>query len=668
MKILEYKTNIINDDLYWINIGGNKFQISECISNESTNDKIIITIDNKKFKLLMKKSNKIRKMEEPVVRKNERNKQKENQSFMSSGSNQKQQPIVENPVFSPWYNPESIIQKQVSYDKEYVKRMEYDTSQCLQHMKDIIHLILKGLDNAVIDDDILLILLDKIKKKFVNDEMYTIDSLEIQEKLKEYLFNQVISIIEKQIENKENIIMGYPALKRFDLSNRLINNTEYKIIGNELYLPEEDQSCLSKDQDTSQLKTKNEVTLSSEELSQILLTMDDLKSMEVRNNERVKFTNDLFKFMVLQGMPIYDLPDINDVIVDIFLLYKLVTAHGGFVEVTKLKLWPEIYNKIFRRNYRINYHINGYSPKIGSSFLWFYYKQYLHSYERLKEMFPTSSWLLSASNVYYSNIEKRTFLKRKDQLHNEGSNLSNEAIKNLVQYLRYNRYPNPDLFPKSITYILEANYNTDKNVATISSTNKISETSMSHGKLPSFSIFRKYPPNIQMKMEMEMKKDSSSKTIFQTDNRKRKISCLANKSEISSSSTNQIKEEPQVKITHLSCVPETTLLTETISRKEPEFNEETEFVIDEFTENYLLETIGGGIPERELQLNFEMDIRTEVSSNDSNEDVYFTSNSTPDEDYFTPNSTLDEDYFTPNSTLDEDYLSLINSWIEEQKI
>nr|XP_060611493.1 AT-rich interactive domain-containing protein 3B isoform X2 [Anolis sagrei ordinatus]XP_060611494.1 AT-rich interactive domain-containing protein 3B isoform X2 [Anolis sagrei ordinatus] len=58
--------------------------------------------------------------------------------------------------------------------------------------------------------------------------------------------------------------------------------------------------------------------------------------------ERKKFLDDLFIFMQKRGTPINRIPIMAKQILDLYMLYKLVTEKGGLVEIINKKIWREI--------------------------------------------------------------------------------------------------------------------------------------------------------------------------------------------------------------------------------------------------------------------------------------------------------------------------------------
>ncbi|XP_055984755.1 AT-rich interactive domain-containing protein 3B [Sorex fumeus] len=58
--------------------------------------------------------------------------------------------------------------------------------------------------------------------------------------------------------------------------------------------------------------------------------------------ERKEFLDDLFVFMQKRGTPINRIPIMAKQILDLYMLYKLVTEKGGLVEIINRKIWREI--------------------------------------------------------------------------------------------------------------------------------------------------------------------------------------------------------------------------------------------------------------------------------------------------------------------------------------
>ncbi|XP_036124051.1 AT-rich interactive domain-containing protein 3B isoform X3 [Molossus molossus] len=58
--------------------------------------------------------------------------------------------------------------------------------------------------------------------------------------------------------------------------------------------------------------------------------------------ERKEFLDDLFIFMQKRGTPINRIPIMAKQILDLYMLYKLVTEKGGLVEIINKKIWREI--------------------------------------------------------------------------------------------------------------------------------------------------------------------------------------------------------------------------------------------------------------------------------------------------------------------------------------
>ncbi|XP_068615258.1 AT-rich interactive domain-containing protein 3A-like [Brachionichthys hirsutus] len=64
---------------------------------------------------------------------------------------------------------------------------------------------------------------------------------------------------------------------------------------------------------------------------------------ELDNDEKRKdFLDDLFTFMQKRGTPVNRIPIMAKQVLDLYMLYKLVTEKGGLVEVINKKIWREI--------------------------------------------------------------------------------------------------------------------------------------------------------------------------------------------------------------------------------------------------------------------------------------------------------------------------------------
>ncbi|XP_029367211.1 AT-rich interactive domain-containing protein 3A isoform X1 [Echeneis naucrates] len=64
---------------------------------------------------------------------------------------------------------------------------------------------------------------------------------------------------------------------------------------------------------------------------------------ELDNDEKRKeFLDDLFSFMQKRGTPVNRIPIMAKQVLDLYMLYKLVTEKGGLVEVINKKIWREI--------------------------------------------------------------------------------------------------------------------------------------------------------------------------------------------------------------------------------------------------------------------------------------------------------------------------------------
>ncbi|KAK5599975.1 hypothetical protein CRENBAI_012543 [Crenichthys baileyi] len=60
------------------------------------------------------------------------------------------------------------------------------------------------------------------------------------------------------------------------------------------------------------------------------------------DKERKEFLDDLFSFMQRRGTPVNRIPIMAKQVLDLYMLYKLVTEKGGLVEVINKKIWREI--------------------------------------------------------------------------------------------------------------------------------------------------------------------------------------------------------------------------------------------------------------------------------------------------------------------------------------
>lgn len=70
---------------------------------------------------------------------------------------------------------------------------------------------------------------------------------------------------------------------------------------------------------------------------------DFAKLYELDNDPRRKeFLDDLFTFMQKRGTPVNRIPIMAKQVLDLYMLYKLVTEKGGLVEVINKKIWREI--------------------------------------------------------------------------------------------------------------------------------------------------------------------------------------------------------------------------------------------------------------------------------------------------------------------------------------
>uniref|UniRef100_A0A671RBT7 AT-rich interactive domain-containing protein 3 n=1 Tax=Sinocyclocheilus anshuiensis TaxID=1608454 RepID=A0A671RBT7_9TELE len=70
---------------------------------------------------------------------------------------------------------------------------------------------------------------------------------------------------------------------------------------------------------------------------------DFAKLYELDNDpHRKEFLDDLFTFMQKRGTPVNRIPIMAKQVLDLYMLYKLVTEKGGLVEVINKKIWREI--------------------------------------------------------------------------------------------------------------------------------------------------------------------------------------------------------------------------------------------------------------------------------------------------------------------------------------
>ncbi|XP_068588018.1 AT-rich interactive domain-containing protein 3B-like [Cebidichthys violaceus] len=70
---------------------------------------------------------------------------------------------------------------------------------------------------------------------------------------------------------------------------------------------------------------------------------DFAKLYELDNDpKRKEFLDDLFTFMQKRGTPVNRIPIMAKQVLDLYMLYKLVTEKGGLVEVINKKIWREI--------------------------------------------------------------------------------------------------------------------------------------------------------------------------------------------------------------------------------------------------------------------------------------------------------------------------------------
>uniref|UniRef100_A0A672RQM9 AT-rich interactive domain-containing protein 3 n=1 Tax=Sinocyclocheilus grahami TaxID=75366 RepID=A0A672RQM9_SINGR len=70
---------------------------------------------------------------------------------------------------------------------------------------------------------------------------------------------------------------------------------------------------------------------------------DFAKLYELDNDpQRKEFLDDLFAYMQKRGTPVNRIPIMAKQVLDLYMLYKLVTEKGGLVEVINKKIWREI--------------------------------------------------------------------------------------------------------------------------------------------------------------------------------------------------------------------------------------------------------------------------------------------------------------------------------------
>ncbi|XP_016311698.1 AT-rich interactive domain-containing protein 3B-like [Sinocyclocheilus anshuiensis] len=73
------------------------------------------------------------------------------------------------------------------------------------------------------------------------------------------------------------------------------------------------------------------------------VSRDFAKLYELDNDpQRKEFLDDLFTFMQKRGTPVNRIPIMAKQVLDLYMLYKLVTEKGGLVEVINKKIWREI--------------------------------------------------------------------------------------------------------------------------------------------------------------------------------------------------------------------------------------------------------------------------------------------------------------------------------------
>ncbi|KAI4497306.1 hypothetical protein M0802_007553 [Mischocyttarus mexicanus] len=511
-KLLVKKDNLNTNDLILINIGGKQHKMRKILLNKSIKDKIIVTVENEKFILLTKKSNKIRK-ENPDSDKNLNTEYKDGQSFTSNEFQGLS--VVENV-------PKNIPHNRVFNENEYKQLLESDTAICLQEMNEIINYLLVGFNIRLADKKTIIKFLDDLIIKMIKVNNSIKDKVVM---MKNELLKQINSTISKQIKNKKRTFMGYPRLLMSITNKTLMNNIiEKEILENNynLFTQSEETQSFEESQPLMENDTGQILLSKKDKTNQLMIEVEfdnptsDLMDMEIDNYERAKFITDLFQFMSLRGTPIETLPRINSKQLDIFLLYKLVIACGGFVEVTRLKLWPAIYKTIYKKSNEMKKDMRDYTQKLCQYLLFYYYRVYLYNYELKKESFPIPPWLLPADTIHRSNIQKRTLFKRQNSLNCEKSKHSSKLIQYLVQYLRANNSPDPDLFPKSITYILQKTCYTAESSSPIL-TDGISKPSTNQSEISSYLERQFEQLQSETETQTETEQDFLSETILPTE-------------------------------------------------------------------------------------------------------------------------------------------------------
>ncbi|XP_066503654.1 AT-rich interactive domain-containing protein 3A isoform X2 [Hoplias malabaricus] len=94
-------------------------------------------------------------------------------------------------------------------------------------------------------------------------------------------------------------------------------------------------SSLSAHPSHSQLQGQDHADWTYEEQFRQLYELDN-------DPKRKEFLDDLFSFMQKRGTPVNRIPIMAKQVLDLYMLYQLVTEKGGLVEVINKKLWREI--------------------------------------------------------------------------------------------------------------------------------------------------------------------------------------------------------------------------------------------------------------------------------------------------------------------------------------
>ncbi|XP_069758722.1 AT-rich interactive domain-containing protein 3B-like isoform X2 [Narcine bancroftii] len=93
--------------------------------------------------------------------------------------------------------------------------------------------------------------------------------------------------------------------------------------------------------DQSESGGKNSFRTASVTVSHIPGTIKQLYELDT-DPKRKEFLDDLFVFMQKRGTPVNRIPIMAKQVLDLYMLYKLVTEKGGLVEVINKKIWREI--------------------------------------------------------------------------------------------------------------------------------------------------------------------------------------------------------------------------------------------------------------------------------------------------------------------------------------